>query len=264
MRPLLAIAALFFVLAASAHASGTNAGTETTASGPLSATLAWDAGEDGPANMRLTITRAGAVAFARPIPRVCGTECDRFPGDTDEFQFIDLDGKGEPELILDSFNFERCCETLGIYEADPATGGYSEFVLDSPTSMFLEDADDDGRSEIVTRDGRFADALDSSYGPRRVFHYEAGAVHDVTRDFPDVVSEDLDVLVDSIDDLKRNDFSARGMLAAYVADKYLLGKGKSALKELDAELARGVVGGPKRSRAYRRQLLSLLHRYGYR
>jgi hypothetical protein len=264
MRALLVIPALLLVLAGTAHAGDVNAGTETTTSGALSATLAWDAGADYPANSRLTITRAGAVAFQRAIPQVCGTECDRTAGDTDEFGFVNLDGKGEPELILDAYNFDPCCETLGIYEADPATGAYHEFALHSTSTMFVEDADDDGVAEIVTRDGRLSRALDAGYLPRRVFRYQAGAVRDVTRRFPDEVTEDADFILEAIDDLKRHDSSAPSALGAYVAAQYLVGHGKAGLKVLDRELARGVIGGPKASRAYRRKLLKLLHRYGYR
>ena len=56
---------------------------------------------------------------------------------------------------------------------------------------------------------------------------------------------------------------ARGADGA-AADQYLLGQGATGLKRLDRELARGVIGTPKQSRAYRRKLLALLARYGYR
>jgi hypothetical protein len=264
MRLLLATAALLLATAAPALARDWNAGTETTTSGTLAATLAWDAGVDaGPQNSRLTITRAGAVAFQQAIPRVCGNDCDRFAGDPDEFGFANLDGSAEPELYLDVFNFDRCCETLGIYEADPVTGAYKEFVLDRKASMFVENADHDGTSEIVTRDTRFTGSLES-VTPRQVLRYTGGAVRDVTRDFPGVLRADATGALEGTRNLKRNDPLAPGTLGTYVADQYLLGQGARGLRVLDRQLARGVIGDARHTRAYRRTLLARLGRYGYR
>ena len=265
MRPLLAIAALLLATAAPASAHDFNAGTETTTSGTLAATLAWEAGTagHGPQDSRLTITRAGMVAFQQAIPRVCGNDCDRFPGDADDFGFANLDGTSEPELYLDVFNFDRCCETLGVYEADPATGAYKESVLDWGASMSVEDADHDGRSEIVTRDTRFTGSLENVQ-PREVLRYTGGAVHDVTRDFPGVIRSELGGALEGIRNLKRSDDLAAAALGTYVADQYLLGHGAKGLRVLDRQLARGVIGNVKQSGAYRRTLLAQLHRYGYR
>jgi len=83
MRLLLASAVALLALATPAHAQEFNAGTETTVSGPLSATMSWEAGDYGPQNARLTITRAGGVAFDRTIPKACGNECSRIVGDTE-------------------------------------------------------------------------------------------------------------------------------------------------------------------------------------
>src|SRR4051795_204247 len=107
---------------AAARASGTNAGTETVTAGPVTATLAWDSGEDGPVNTRLAISRGGVVVFNRAIPKVCGSDCEADLPDSDAFQLVDLDGDGQPEVAFTAENGDCCDTTLGIYGFDPATG----------------------------------------------------------------------------------------------------------------------------------------------
>lgn len=126
---------------APARASDFNAGTETVESGPVSATLSWDRGEFGPQNTTLTIARDGVVAFRRPIPRVCGVDCQLEPGDADDFQLADLDGDGEQEVVVTASNQGHCCVTLGIYDFRAATGTYGELMRDLGSPFRLEDAD---------------------------------------------------------------------------------------------------------------------------
>jgi hypothetical protein len=49
-----------------------------------------------------------------------------------------------------------------------------------------------------------------------------------------------------------------------VADRYLLGQPRSAVRALDAYVRRGDAGSRAQARSFRRQLLRFLRRYGYR
>ena len=264
MRLLLATAAALLALVAPALAQDFNAGTETTVSGPLSATMSWEAGDYGPQNARLTITRVGGVAFDQTIPKACGNECSRIVGDTDDFQFVNLDGIGEPELYINSFNLDHCCETLAIYALNTATGGYTEFTMDWRSGVSVQDVDDDGISELVTRDGRLGRALLGGTLPRHVLRYGNRGVTDVTRDYPALIRTDAREALTTVRHLHRRDLEAGAALGAYLADQYLLGKGAAGLKLIDRQLARGVIGNAKESKAYRRKLLALLAKYDYR
>jgi hypothetical protein len=260
MRLPLLTAALALAIAAPASADY-HAGTETATSGAVAATLAWDAGEDGPVNLRLSVTRAGAGAFQQPLPRLCGEDCGRWVNDEDYFNLADFQGDGDPEIFVRTFKWSDCCETYGIYSFDGTT--YKEFARDSTTDVLAEDVDRDGDAELLTRHTRRQ--FSGSRLPRRVFAFApATGLTDVTRKYPKEVQEDADFALDAIDDLKKNDPSAEAALATYVADLHLLGRGRAALRDLDSELARGVVGSPKKSRAFRARLLTRLKRYGYR
>jgi hypothetical protein len=71
------------------------AGSETASAGIVSAKLSWDAGEAGPENPRLEITRNGSVAFSRAIPKVVCEGCQLSPVTGGDLQAVDLDGDGE-------------------------------------------------------------------------------------------------------------------------------------------------------------------------
>ncbi len=267
-KGLLALAAAALLPIASAQADGFNAGTETAVSGTTTATLSWDHGELGPQNTTLTISRAGAVAFQRQIPEVCGSDCSLSAADGSSFQVVDLDRDGEPEVLLQTDNSLDCCATMGIFDFRPATGTYGELTQASGSSFQIEDADGDGHQEIVTTDARLKSLLGTVFLPVRVFKFErpggVGRLRDATRSFKKLIREDAAEQKGVFKLLTHNDFSAPHVIGAYVADEYLLGRGSVGLKEMDKQLARHVVGSPKASKRFRAKLLTLLHRNGYR
>lgn len=256
-------------LVPAAASAGTNAGTETVTSGPVSATLTWDAGEDGPKNTRLTISRAGTAVFNRAIPKVCGDSCSRFITDDAGFQLVDLDGDHEPEVVVVAEPGECCDQTIGIYGFDAATGGYTELTQNmGQGSLDIKDADGDGRSEVVTTDERFVNLVphhSSLFFPPRVFRYEHRALVDRTRSSLSVVRGAASDLKFIVDDLKKSDgVFAKIYVGSYVAEEYMLGRGKVGMKEFDKQAKRGVLGNAKSVKKFRKRLLRLLDQYGYR
>jgi hypothetical protein len=162
-------------------------------------------------------------------------------------------------------NLEPCCETLGVYDFRAAANTYGELTRSSSSSYKVETS---GGPHIVTTDSRLEPLLGSVFLPVQVLRYERpGGVprlRDATRSYPKLIRTDAAEQKSLFTGLGRNDFSAPHILGAYVADEYLLGHGTAALKELGKQLARGVVGSPTASKTYRRKLLALLHRTGYR
>jgi hypothetical protein len=149
---------------------------------------------------------------------------------------------------------------MGIYDYRPATGGYGETVRDWRSAGFgLEDLDDDGTQEIVTADVRFGD----SFPPPAVFMYlhqdGVPVIVDVTTKFPALIRQNAAAAKRRLARLRRGDPDAAGYVTVYVADQYLLGRGAAGLRELDRQVARGLV-----SKSFKRRLLKLLRRYGYR
>jgi hypothetical protein len=269
---IIAVLAAAAAVPAAARASGSNAGTETVKSGPVSATLSWDAGEDDPQNARLSISRAGTVVFDRAIPKVCGQECDPDVPDSDSFRMIDLDGDGEPEVVLIVYPGDCCDQTMGIYGFSAATGSYSEIAQNiGDTLLDIEDTDRNGSNEIVASDQRFKHLVPghtSLFFPPVVYAYEHPATGprlvDRTRASLSVVREAASELRFLLSTLKDADAFSKIYVGSYVAEEFMLGRGKVGLKEFDRQAKRGTLGSPKSAKKFRKRLLRLLDQYGYR
>ena len=86
----------------------------------------------------------------------------RDPDDPDGFQTTDLDGDGEPEILVLGNNADRFDDddTVGIFHWDPATGTYLELFDHFP---FVTLAHHHGKLQIV---GRTRASTTSSRGSR--------------------------------------------------------------------------------------------------
>jgi hypothetical protein len=136
----------------------------------------------------------------------------------------------------------------------------------------LTDLDHDGRPELVAADDTFAGAFTSyaaSFFPPLVLDYDAaakGGFRDVTRRFPSAIRKNLRQALHTLRAARRRHYETLGIVAAYVADLYLLGRGREVRPYLKRARKRGdlrsVDGAAPRT--YERQLLSFLHKQGYR
>jgi hypothetical protein len=270
---ILAVLAAAALVPAAARASGTNAGTETVTAGPVIATLAWDGGEEGPQNTRLTISRGGAAIFNQAIPDVCGSSCSRYISETDAFQLVDLDGDGEPEVVVIAYADDCCSQTIGIYGFNAPTGTYTELAQNmGEGSLKVDDVGGERGNEIVTTDKRFENLVPDHttlFFPPRVFGYEHGAggpkLVDRTRSSLSLVREAAsDLRRYILDDLKDADAYSKMYVGSYVAEEFMLGRGKVGMKEFDRQAKRGTLGNAASVKKFRSRLLRLLHQYGYR
>jgi hypothetical protein len=247
--------------------------SETVTSGTTTATLTWTPAGLGVSGAALSITRNGVVAYDQPIPDVVCDGCTLPGNGADDVKLVNLDGLDDDEVVVTAFSGGmHCCSLAGFYDFDPATGGYDQLVKDFGSSGFnLDDLDRDGRPEIVTEDVRFEDLFTShvgSFPPPAVFIFvrqdDVPLLADVTTKYTALIRRNAAEAKRSFAKAHKNDPASRGVIAAYVADQYLLGRGSTGLKELDRQIKRGVLGGAKSAKAYRTKLLRTLHRFGYR
>jgi hypothetical protein len=284
-----AVTGLVIAAGASAEAEAQlKAGSETEAAGAVTATLRWAGGQYGVDDAHLRIDRAGAVQFDGAIADLCdqcrfvrageaGGAGERAPGDASpDLDVVDLDGDGEPEvLVTANTGGAHCCTRLGVWDYRAQTSGYGHIVEDfGNVGYSLKDLDGDGHPELATADDAFAYAFTAyavSGFPTKVVRWSRAprpGFVDVTRSFPAVIRKDAAEWLRLTRKVRRRD-DARGVLAAYVADMYLLGKAKTARAEIARQVRRGVVGSrsdrtwPGGSR-YKPALLRFLHARGYR
>jgi hypothetical protein len=262
-----ATAGALLAVAGAGPARANDAGTITKSAGAVNATLEWDAADFGIANPRLAVIRDG-VRYDQTIVDICDVGCilvtDDGPGDasgTSMLKVADLDADGESEVLVDTFSGgAHCCLTARILTWNGT--GYTPKDIDyRDVGYALKDADGDGRPELVGQDPVFAAAFTAyaaSAFPPLVYRVDHGTLVNVTRKYPKLIRASATRLLKDLRKARRGD-EVRGVLAAYVADQYLLGKGATGTREIDRQRRQGRV-----SKGFKAYLLKRLKAWHYR
>jgi len=233
--------------------------------GRVSARLSYREQDFGYRGFRLRIERAGRTAFdaapGRPVARGWRPV---------ELRVLDLDGDREPEVLADFYSGgAHCCTYSTIYRF--VRGRYVRLAHSWGNPGYrLTGLDRDRRPELVTEDDRFNYAFTAyafSRAPIRILSYDHGRLRDVTRGFAGAIARDATrVLREYRTPQAKTD--ARGVLAAYVADEYLLGHPERGWSVVDGALRRGHLNpdfatGYPAGKAYVRKLRAFLRSAGY-
>jgi streptogramin lyase len=221
-------------------------------------------------DIRIAIARHGEHVFGEAVPGLRGYA--EF-GDSSSLTVRDLDGDGEPEaMLLLNWNGTHCCSWSRIYRYDRARNTYiahTHFWGNLGAAPALRDLDGDRRPEFLARDDRFTErftAFVGSVSPVQIWSYRHGTMRDVTRRYPRLIRRDAARIWRVY--LKYREGDVRGILPAWMADEYLLGRAAFADRALERAAARGELErnsgfGPRGSRAYIRAVKALLRRTGY-
>jgi hypothetical protein len=218
------------------------------------------------AKLRLRITRNGTAWRSRPL----GSAFILKP----QVHVRDLDADGEPEVWLDTYTGgAHCCLDSRFFRWLPARRGYAS------TRHAWRDVgyrrlrlDADSRPELVSADARFAyefTAFAASAFPVQIWRFERGRLVDVTASYPSRIERDADELWRLYLRYRPGPDDPRGVLAAWVADQYLLGRGDEGWATLERLRARGAFGprpdlaGWPQGKAYLRALRTFLVKLGY-
>jgi hypothetical protein len=249
------------------------AGTESATSGAVTATLTYDHTGEAPEwnNLQLAITRDGTQVFAADPSFGDCTSPYCAPagyGESPSVSATDLDGDGEPEVVLDLFTGgAHCCFVSRFYRWDGTTYVPSDRNWGDP-SYRIADLDGDGVKELITADDRFAYAFTAfafSLLPVRIYDLRAGSWQLVTKRFPARIRADARANWHAFKKARRQN-EPRGAIAAWAADQYLLGHRAYARRTLDKLAQHKHLPGqfPPRSQGkFVRDLVRFLGRHGY-
>jgi hypothetical protein len=268
--------ALALALVLPGAAAADKAGSVTASGGATQATLSWQEAEFGVKDPRLTIVRAGATLFdASPLadPDVCSIGClYQASKDYTPLHVADLGGDAEPEVVVDSYTGgAHCCIVSDVLYFTGSAYARAEHNWGS-YGYGLKDLDHDGHQELDGYDAAFEDAFTShvaSFEPPLVLAFDPavpGALRDVTRSYPAVIRKNVKEALHIVAVTRRQHAETLGGVATYVADLYLLGRGREARPYLARARKRGDLRTAfgKAPKSFERKLLAFLHKHGYR
>ncbi|HEY9800214.1 MAG TPA: hypothetical protein V6D25_07635 [Leptolyngbyaceae cyanobacterium] len=188
-------------------------------------------------NVRLRIVRGGRTVLNKTLPQE--NEYDRPTAGifSDKIPVVDLDGDKEPEIIANFYTGgAHCCTYSLIYRYDRTSGQYRQIRHDWGNGVYkLEDLNRDGIPEFNSRDDRFAGAFTAyaaSAYPLQIWQYRQGKMTDVTRRYPKLIASNASQLWKDYSDIKRQGHDGKGFLAAYLANKCLLGQAQEGWRRV--------------------------------
>ncbi|MFQ5426033.1 MAG: hypothetical protein ACE5EV_03020 [Gaiellales bacterium] len=224
-------------------------------------------------NVRLRIERGGeALVSGRVLDRESGGPTASAPTG---LSVRDLDGDGEPEVVLDLHRGgAHCCTVSRIHRLEPDGASYAASEYDWGNYGYeLRDIEGDGVPEFVGVDDRFAYVFApfaATSSPVRVWRLVRGGLSDVTSDQPELIRADARRWWRAYRSERRRPLARRadlrGILAAWQADKVQLGEAAHGWKVLRAARRRGELRGPEpwpSGRRYLTHVRTFLARKGY-
>jgi hypothetical protein len=219
-----------------------------SSSGDAVATLTYQrtGGASGGANYtdaQLRISRGGTSYYEAPVHSSgCPSECALEATAGNPLSFADLEGDGQPDLILRlNTGGAHCCGIVQIFTFDPGVMAFRKIERDfgDPGAKLVE-LGGNGQLAFVSGDDRFAyEFAPYAYSPLplQIWQLQDGQFLDTTKNFPQQLT------VDASKQFRLFLFNRRlglglGCLAAWAADEELLGHGRAVSALLVRELRR--------------------------
>lgn len=234
--------------AAPAGAASTPSASGVSAhEGAVEATLTWSGSGEGlePASgLSLAITRGGQQAYLAPVTsQACLTECGIERGDGGPLLVSDLEGNGQPNVIVELYTGgAHCCSVLQIFTYDTGVMAYRpiERNFGDPGAR-VADVAGDGHLELESADDRFAyEFAPYAYSglPLQVWSLREGRLVDTTSSFPKALAADAARCFTGFVRARSQGYG-NGLIAAWAADEYRLGRRALVSRTLAREAARG-------------------------
>ncbi|MGB3510664.1 MAG: S-layer homology domain-containing protein, partial [Microcoleaceae cyanobacterium] len=192
-------------------------------------------------NLRLKIIRDGEVILNEPVPvkslennSESDTSMEVLAGRFVKVQLLDLDGDRESEVLIDLVTINNSEIPLDggtyslIYRYQPTRKRYTKQQhFWGNVNYRLTDLDKDNIPEFQSIDTRFARAftdINNSAFPIQIWQYRQGKMLDVTQQYPVQINTSASELWLEFYRRSTQNQDVKGVLAAYLANKYMLGQ----------------------------------------
>ncbi len=221
------------------------AATQTASSGGVTATFTYHASANGfTYHDTLTIARGGKVVYSGvPSTPLCRTGCAPGAFQGKSVHVLDLEHNGTRDVVLDLFSGgANCCLFEVVYY--PSGSTYRSTRRDfGNQGAVLVDLRHNGRREFRSANPAFTGAFtdDAASGaPIQILTFGHGAFHDVTRSYPKLVAKDASRWLGIYTSMAKQHWSdTEGVIAAWTADEYMLGRKAQAQAYLNQEAKKG-------------------------
>jgi hypothetical protein len=266
------------VLAASAVlAPAALATTQTATGGAVTAAFTFTGQFPSFSGLQLTIAQSGSVLYDQPVAsKACGTICapQATGSGASSVHVVDLDDIGQPNVVLDLYTGgAHCCSVEQVFTFDPGTMTYAmtERNFGDPGAR-IEDLKHDGHFEFVTADDAFAYAFTdfaASGLPVQIRAFTGSRFQDVTSSYPALIRKDAATWLKAYKGMARGHYAdSVGVIAAWAADEYRLGKSAAANRYLHQQAKAGHLKSPlgasvAQGQKFVTRLQKFLRRHGY-
>jgi hypothetical protein len=249
-RPLaiLSVTAICLLTAPAALAT-----TQTAHGGNVVATFTFQGKVPHFHGLHLTISRGGTTVYAQPVvAKFCGKLCWPGPliGGRPAVHVVDLEGTGDPDIVLDLYSGgAHCCTVEQVFSFDAATTTYvkTEQVFGDPDAKIVDLAHD-GHFEFLTADDSFAYEFTdfaASGLPIEILTFANAHFTDVTRSYPKLIAKDAAVWLKAFKAQAKQHYpDSVGVIAAWAADEDLLGHTKLVKRFLHQQAVAGHLNAP--------------------
>jgi hypothetical protein len=246
---------------------------ETAASGGWTADFTYvHNGSAFPSNssLHLTVLDGSRLVLDEPVISHLRGVDDVQPGGYGghkSVSFRELDGGGQPELLLSLFTGgAHCCFIQQVFDLVKSPPRKTEFDFgDGGATIETVDGKTIFRAADDSFDYAFTDYADSA-SPIQIWGYSADRFHNLTRSFPKLIASDAASWWKWYRSRVKSKSDERGVLGAWAADEALLGHAAQAEQTLLQVAFAGRLdwgfGGAKGS-SYVRQLWRFLSKQGY-
>jgi hypothetical protein len=202
-------------------------------------------------DLSLSIKRDGKQVYQQPITsKACGDECQlSIVPSQKAVQVVDFAGSGEPDVLVSLYTGgAHCCSVAQVFTYEAKSNSYTMAEHDFGDPGYrLERLSSDGAREFVTADDSFAfaftDFADSGL-PVQVLRLQGHSFDNVTRQFPGLVKADAKQWLTAFRRMARTHYQDTvGVVAAWAADEYTLGRVAQAKSFLVAQARAGRLNG---------------------